>query len=115
MDLPHKVVALNINEVIHMKSHWNVNYVKKRFKESGHLISHKWSLTEAKAFKCDLCEKGCNQSGSLTSHEWIQTEAKPLKCDLCETRFTRPINCTLMNSYKCKVIEVWCVWKNTVI
>ena len=65
--------------------------------------SHKWTYTEVKTFKCDMCEKSFSQSGYLTTKKDTQMGVKPFKCDLCEKSFSQSGNLSKINEH----IQEW--------
>ena len=54
------------------------------FLSSTHVIVHRKSHGNEKAFKCEICNKCFAHQGTLKAHQRIHTGEKAFACKICE-------------------------------
>ncbi|CAN7997065.1 unnamed protein product, partial [Ixodes pacificus] len=62
---------------------------KKKFTQSGHLLSHTRMHTNHRPYECKYCNKSFTQSGHLNNHERLHSGERPYQCNVCNKRFTQ--------------------------
>ncbi|XP_060710641.1 B-cell lymphoma 6 protein homolog isoform X1 [Hemiscyllium ocellatum] len=48
--------------------------------------------SDAKPYKCDMCQAAFRYKGNLASHQTVHTGEKPYRCTVCGAQFNRPAN-----------------------
>ncbi|XP_050416034.1 uncharacterized protein LOC126829911 [Patella vulgata] len=79
----------------HLKSHMNIDVVKKFpcsicdhvSLTANHLRQHMRIHSGVRPYKCDVCDKSFNQKPNLTRHVRIHTGEKPYICEICGRAF----------------------------
>ena len=92
----------------------HMNFVQKKFSQSGGLNSHKLTHNTVKTYHCQECEYSCSRSHTLTEHKRTHTKEKPYQCTFCPIAFSTSGQ---LNSHKIthrsrKASQLYSVWEN---
>ena len=61
----------------------------KSFCDKPQLITHSYTHTGQKPFKCDICSKSFSQLSQVTAHSYTHSGERPFKCDICSKSFSQ--------------------------
>eukprot|EP01083_Nonionella_stella_P085007 235406_1 len=89
--------------LLHKRSHTKIQFAceicGKCFKVKHLLKKHMVVHTDARPFKCDVCNKTYKSRGHLTTHKY--THSRPFKCNMCRKSFVSDVLLSAHIENKC--------------